>query len=66
MSRDDESGLHHDYEVWLEDLAPRAPIEQYWHNCTGADNADAHLKRKSVGREEVVVNPGAAKGQTSG
>jgi thiamine phosphate synthase YjbQ (UPF0047 family) len=34
---DDESGLHHDYEVWLEGLAPHAPIEQYWHNRTGED-----------------------------
>ena len=42
---DDESGLHHDYEVWLERLAPHAPIDQYWHNRTGEDNADAHLKR---------------------
>jgi hypothetical protein len=42
---DDESGLHHDYEVWLEKLAPHAPIDQYWHNRTGEDNADAHLKR---------------------
>ena len=43
---DDESGLHHDYEVWLERLAPHAPIDQYWHNRTGEDNADAHLKRQ--------------------
>jgi thiamine phosphate synthase YjbQ (UPF0047 family) len=43
--KDDESGLHHDYEVWLEGLAPHAPIDQYWHNRTGEDNADAHLKR---------------------
>ena len=50
---DDESGLHHDYEVWLERLAPHAPIDQYWHNRTGEDacperrdrTADAHLKR---------------------
>ena len=42
---DDESGQHHDYEVWLEELAPHAPIDQYWHNRTGEDNADAHLKR---------------------
>jgi secondary thiamine-phosphate synthase enzyme len=40
---DDESGLHHDYEVWLEGLAPHAPIEQYRHNRTGLENADAHL-----------------------
>ena len=48
---DDESGLHHDYEVWLEELAPHAPIDQYWHNRTGEDNADAHLKRQVMGRE---------------
>jgi hypothetical protein len=47
---DDESGLHHDYEVWLEELAPHAPIDQYWHNRTGEDNADAHLKRNATGQ----------------
>ena len=52
---DDESGLHHDYEVWLEELAPHAPIEQYWHNRTSEDNADAHLKRQIMGREVVVA-----------
>ena len=52
---DDESGLHHDYEVWLEGLAPHAPIDQYWHNRTGEDNADAHLKRQVMGREVVVA-----------
>jgi secondary thiamine-phosphate synthase enzyme len=52
---DDESGLHKDYEVWLERLAPHAPIEQYWHNRTGEDNADAHLKRQIMGREVVVA-----------
>jgi len=52
---DDESGLHHDYEVWLERLAPHAPISQYQHNRTGEDNADAHLKRQIVGREVVVA-----------
>jgi secondary thiamine-phosphate synthase enzyme len=52
---DDESGLHHDYEVWLEELAPHAPIEQYRHNRTGEDNADAHLKRQIMGREVVVA-----------
>ena len=41
---DNESGLHKDYEKWLEGLAPHAPIEQYDHNKTGEDNADAHLK----------------------
>ena len=45
---DDESGLHHDYEAWLEELAPHAPIDQYWHNRTGEDNADAHLKRDAI------------------
>jgi len=51
---DDESGLHHDYEVWLEKLAPHAPIEQYKHNGY-EDNADAHLKRQIMGREVVVA-----------
>jgi secondary thiamine-phosphate synthase enzyme len=51
---DDESGLHHDLEVWLEKLAPEKPYEQYRHN--GAeDNADAHLKRSVMGREVVVA-----------
>jgi hypothetical protein len=52
---DDESGLHHDYEKWLEGLAPHAPIRQYRHNDTGEDNADAHLKRQVMGREVVVA-----------
>jgi len=52
---DDESGLHHDYEVWLERLAPHAPVDQYRHNDTGEDNADAHLKRQVMGREVVVA-----------
>jgi len=52
---DDESGLHHDYEVWLEKLAPHAPIRQYRHNDTGEDNADAHMKRQIMGREVVVA-----------
>lgn len=52
---DDESGLHHDYEVWLEKLAPHAPTQQYRHNDTGEDNADAHLKRQIMGREVVVA-----------
>ncbi len=51
---DDESGLHHDYEVWLEKLAPHAPVAQYRHNV-GEDNADAHLKRQIMGREVVVA-----------
>ena len=52
---DDESGLHHDYEAWLEKLAPHAPVNQYRHNDTGEDNADAHLKRQVMGREVVVA-----------
>ncbi|MBU0517201.1 MAG: secondary thiamine-phosphate synthase enzyme YjbQ [Proteobacteria bacterium] len=52
---DDESGLHADYEKWLEGLAPHAPISQYQHNRTGEDNADAHLKRQVMGREVVVA-----------
>ena len=52
---DNESGLHHDYEKWLEKLAPHEPIEQYKHNDTGEDNADAHLKRQVMGREVVVA-----------
>jgi len=51
---DDESGLHHDYEVWLEKLAPEKPYSQYRHN-TFEDNADAHLKRTVMGREVVVA-----------
>ena len=52
---DNESGLHHDYEKWLEELAPHEPIEDYRHNDTGEDNADAHLKRQVMGREVVVA-----------
>ena len=52
---DDESGLHHDYEVWLEGLPPHAPTNRYRHNDTGEDNADAHLKRQIMGREVVVA-----------
>ena len=51
---DDEAGLHHDYEVWLEKLAPHEPISQYRHNA-GEDNADAHMKRQIMGREVVVA-----------
>ncbi|MCY1712952.1 secondary thiamine-phosphate synthase enzyme YjbQ [Caproiciproducens galactitolivorans] len=51
---DDESGLHHDYEVWLEKLAPEKPYSQYHHNGF-EDNADAHLKRTVMGREAVVA-----------
>jgi secondary thiamine-phosphate synthase enzyme len=50
---DDESGLHHDFEVWLEKLAPEKPYSQYRHNGF-EDNADAHLKRTIMGREVVV------------
>jgi secondary thiamine-phosphate synthase enzyme len=52
---DDESGLHQDYERWLESLAPHEPVSQYLHNRTGEDNADAHLKRQVMGREVVVA-----------
>ncbi|MHC5074694.1 MAG: secondary thiamine-phosphate synthase enzyme YjbQ [Planctomycetota bacterium] len=51
---DDESGLHQDYEVWLEKLAPEKPYSQYKHNGY-EDNADAHLKRTVMGREVVVA-----------
>ncbi|KJS01181.1 MAG: secondary thiamine-phosphate synthase enzyme [Desulfobulbaceae bacterium BRH_c16a] len=54
---DDESGLHHDYDVWLEKLAPHAPVEQYRHNGY-EDNADAHMKRQIMGREVVVAVTG--------
>ena len=54
---DDESGLHHDYEVWLEKLAPEKPYSQYRHNGF-EDNADAHLKRTVMGREVVVAVTG--------
>jgi secondary thiamine-phosphate synthase enzyme len=52
---DDESGLHADYEKWLEKLAPHEPVSQYGHNRTGEDNADAHMKRQIMGREVVVA-----------
>lgn len=52
---DDESGLHHDFEVFLERLAPHAPVSQYRHNDTGEDNADAHIKRQVMGREVVCA-----------
>lgn len=52
---DDESGLHHDYEKWLEKLAPHEPVSHYHHNRTGEDNGDAHLKRQIMGREVVVA-----------
>ena len=52
---DDESGLHQDYEHWLEKLAPHKPTSQYLHNRTGEDNADAHIKPQIMGREVVVA-----------
>ena len=51
---DDESGLHHDYKIWLEKLAPHEPVSQYRHNV-GERNADAHMKRQIMGREVVVA-----------
>ena len=52
---DDEDGLHHDFEAFLEKLAPHEPISQYRHNLTGEDNGDAHIKRQLFGREVVVA-----------
>jgi secondary thiamine-phosphate synthase enzyme len=52
---DNEGGLHQDYDLWLEKLAPHEPVSQYRHNRTGEDNADAHLKRQIMGREVVVA-----------
>ena len=52
---DNESGLHQDYERWLEQLAPHEPVSAYLHNRTGEDNGDAHLKRQIMGREVVVA-----------
>lgn len=54
---DDESGIHHDFDVWLEKLAPHDPVKQYRHN-TGEENADAHMKRQIMGREVVVAITG--------
>lgn len=51
---DDEPGLHHDYDLWLEKLAPHEPVSQYQHNV-GEDNADAHMKRQIMGRESVIA-----------
>ena len=51
---DDERGLHHDFDKWLEKLAPYQPVSQYQHN-NGEDNADAHLKRSIMGREAVIA-----------
>ena len=55
---DDEHGLHEDYELWLERIAPHEPVAQYMHNRTGEDNADAHIKRQVMGREVVVAVTG--------
>ncbi|MHB1356353.1 MAG: secondary thiamine-phosphate synthase enzyme YjbQ [Anaerolineae bacterium] len=52
---DDEPGLHHDYDIWLENLAPHEPTSRYQHNLTGEDNADAHIKRQVMGREVVLA-----------
>lgn len=52
---DNESGLHEDYEKWLEKLAPHEPVSHYAHNLSGEDNGDAHLKRQVMGREVVVA-----------
>lgn len=55
---DYETGLHRDYDRWLEQLAPHEPVSAYLHNRTGEDNADAHLKRQVMGREVVVAITG--------
>ncbi len=55
---DDEAGLLHDFERWLEGLAPHSPLSLYHHNRTGEDNGDAHLKRSVMGREVVVAVTG--------
>ncbi|MGE3974517.1 MAG: secondary thiamine-phosphate synthase enzyme YjbQ [Bdellovibrionales bacterium] len=52
---DDEKGLHHDFKKWLEKLVPYAPTDQYRHNDTGEDNADAHIRRQVMGREVVCA-----------
>jgi len=52
---DNESGLHHDFDNWLEHLAPHSPTSRYMHNKTGEDNADAHLKRQLMGREVIIA-----------
>lgn len=52
---DNEQGLHHDFERWLEELAPHEPLSRYRHNLTGEDNGDAHLKRSVMGREVIVA-----------
>jgi secondary thiamine-phosphate synthase enzyme len=55
---DDESGLHKDFEHWLEGIAPEKPYNKYRHNDTGENNADAHLKRTIMGREAVIAVTG--------
>lgn len=55
---DDESGLHQDYDRWLERLAPHEPVSAYQHNRTGEVNADAHMKRQIMGREVVIAITG--------
>ncbi len=52
---DDESGLHHDHDAWIEKIAPHEPVNQYRRNDTGEGNADAHIKRQVMGREVVVA-----------
>jgi secondary thiamine-phosphate synthase enzyme len=52
---DNETGLHKDFDRWLEQLAPHSPVSQYRHNDTGEDNADAHLKRQIMGRDVVIA-----------
>ncbi len=52
---DDERGLHRDYTIWLEKLAPHEPVNLYRHNDSGEDNADAHMKRQIMGREVMVA-----------
>jgi len=55
---DNESGLHADFEKWLEKLAPHEPVSDYLHNLSGEDNADAHMKRQVMGREVVIAITG--------
>ena len=55
---DNETGLHQDYERWLEELAPHEPVSKYEHNKTGEDNADAHLKRQVMGRVVIAITKG--------
>lgn len=55
---DDERGLHHDFEQWLESLAPHEPLNHYQHNRTGEDNGDAHIKRTLMGRDVVIAVTG--------